>query len=125
VPQKDGLGVHMTLDLGGQARFGPDVEWLAAPSFDVNPVRLADFYREIRAYWPQLPDGALRPDYAGVRPKIYEPHQPAADFRIDGPAAHGIEGLVCLFGIESPGLTGALAIGEAVEAALRDEPPPA
>lgn len=119
VPQKDGLGVHLTLDLGGQARFGPDVEWVREPSFDVNPARLQDFYREIRAYWPALPDGALRPDYAGVRPKIYEPHEPAADFRIDGPETHGVEGLVCLFGIESPGLTSALAIGEEVGAKLR------
>ncbi len=110
VPEKDGLGVHLTLDLGGQARFGPDVEWIDAPRFDVNPVRLPQFYGEIRKYWPQLPDGALRPDYAGVRPKIYEPHEPAADFRIDGPARHGLPDVVCLFGIESPGLTSALAI---------------
>ncbi len=114
VPEKDGLGVHLTLDLAGQARFGPDVEWIDEPSFDVNPVRMAAFYGEIRKYWPGLPDGALRPDYAGVRPKIYAPHEPAADFRLDGPAAHGLPGLVCLFGIESPGLTSAMAIGEEV-----------
>lgn len=118
VPEKDGLGVHLTLDLAGQARFGPDVEWLDAPAFDVNPARLPQFYEEIRRYWPALPDGALRPDYAGVRPKIYAPDEPAADFRIDGPAAHGVDGLVCLFGIESPGLTAALAIGEEVAAQL-------
>jgi L-2-hydroxyglutarate oxidase LhgO len=118
VPQKDGLGVHLTLDLAGQARFGPDVEWLDAPAFDVNLARLPQFCEEIRRYWPALPDGALRPDYAGVRPKIYEANEPAADFRIDGPAAHGVDGLVCLFGIESPGLTAALAIGEEVAARL-------
>jgi L-2-hydroxyglutarate oxidase LhgO len=118
VPEKDGLGVHLTLDLAGQARFGPDVEWIDAPSFDVNPARLQAFYGEIRKYWPGLPDGALRPDYAGVRPKIYLPHEPAADFRLDSPAAHGVPNLVCLFGIESPGLTSAMAIGEAVAGML-------
>jgi L-2-hydroxyglutarate oxidase LhgO len=118
VPEKDGLGVHLTLDIAGQARFGPDVEWIDTPSYGVNPARLHAFYGEIRKYWPQLPDGALRPDYAGVRPKIYEPHEPAADFRLDGPAAHGVANLVCLFGIESPGLTAAMAIGEEVVAML-------
>ncbi len=118
VPEKDGLGVHLTLDLAGQARFGPDVEWIDAPNFDVNPARLQAFYGEIRKYWPGLPDGALRPDYAGVRPKIYAPDEPAADFRIDGPQAHGVGNLVCLFGIESPGLTAAMAIGESVAAML-------
>jgi D-amino-acid oxidase len=118
VPEKDGLGVHLTLDLSGQARFGPDVEWIDTPSYDVNPARLQAFYGEIRKYWPRLPDGALRPDYAGVRPKIYAPHEPASDFRLDGPAAHGVPNLVCLFGIESPGLTAALAIGEEVAAML-------
>jgi L-2-hydroxyglutarate oxidase LhgO len=119
VPEKDGLGVHMTLDLGGQARFGPDVEWLDAPDFAVSGARLPSFYGEIRRYWPALADGQLRPDYAGVRPKIYGPHEPAADFDIAGPVAHGVAGLVCLFGIESPGLTSALAIGEAVVDQLR------
>jgi len=120
VPEKDGLGVHLTLDLAGRARFGPDVEWIERPSFEVNAARLAPFYGAIRRYWPGLPEGALRPDYAGVRPKIYEPHEPAADFRIDGPRAHGLAALVCLFGIESPGLTSALAIAEAVQAELLD-----
>lgn len=120
VPEKDGLGVHLTLDLAGRARFGPDVEWIERPSFEVNAARLAPFYGAIRRYWPGLPEGALRPDYAGVRPKIYEPHEPAADFRIDGPRAHGLAALVCLFGIESPGLTSALAIAEAVRAELLD-----
>ena len=114
VPEKDGLGVHLTLDLAGQARFGPDVEWIGAPDYSVSTERLPDFYRAIRAYWSGLADGQLRPDYAGVRPKIYAPDQPAADFDIAGPVAHGIDGLVCLFGIESPGLTAALAIGEFV-----------
>ena len=121
VPEKDGLGVHLTLDLAGQARFGPDVEWIEAPSHEVNPARLGSFYGEIRRYWPGLPDGALRPDYAGVRPKIYAPQEPAADFRLDGPQSHGLAGLVCLFGIESPGLTAALAIGEAVAGMLEGD----
>ncbi len=114
VPEKDGLGVHLTLDLAGQARFGPDVEWIGAPDYAVSAERLPDFYRAIRTYWSGLADGQLRPDYAGVRPKIYASDQPAADFDIAGPAAHGLTGLVCLFGIESPGLTAALAIGEVV-----------
>ena len=119
VPPKDGLGVHLTLDLGGQARFGPDVEWVDAPDFTVNPARMAPFQSEIRKYWPGLAEGRLRPDYAGVRPKIYEPDQPAADFHVLGPAEHGLDGLACLFGIESPGLTSALALAEMVEEQLR------
>jgi L-2-hydroxyglutarate oxidase LhgO len=118
VPEKDGLGVHLTLDLGGQARFGPDVEWIDRPDYAVNPARMAAFYGEIRKYWNGLADGQLRPDYAGVRPKIYASDEPAADFDIAGPEAHGLAGLVCLFGIESPGLTAALAIGEDVAAML-------
>jgi L-2-hydroxyglutarate oxidase LhgO len=114
VPEKDGLGVHLTLDLGRQARFGPDVEWIDSVDFTVNPARLPAFYSEIRKYWRGLADGQLRPDYAGVRPKIYAPDQPVADFDIAGPAAHGLAGLVCLFGIESPGLTAALAIADEV-----------
>jgi L-2-hydroxyglutarate oxidase LhgO len=104
--------VHLTLDPGGQARFGPDVEWIEAPDCEVNPTRMASFYGEIRKYWRGLADGQLRPDYAGVRPKIYEQHEPRADFDIAGPGVHGIDGLACLFGIESPGLTAALAIAE-------------
>ena len=118
-PQDAWLGVHLTLDLGGQARFGPDLEWLDltdpdAIDYAVDPQRADAFYAEVRRYWPALPDGALQPAYSGVRPKLYGPGQPAPDFRIDGPAQHGLPGLVNLLGIESPGLTSALAIGEHV-----------
>lgn len=110
-----GLGVHLTIDLGGQAKFGPDVQWTDDPlDLQVDPARGEAFYAEVRRYWPALPDGALLPGYAGIRPKISGPHQPAADFLIQGPATHGVPGLVNLLGIESPGLTSALAIGEAV-----------
>ena len=117
------LGTHLTLDLGGQAKFGPDIEWLDVQSPDridwrVDPARADGFYAEVRRYWPGLPDGALAPSYSGVRPKIHGPHEKAADFRIDGPALHGIPGLVNLFGIESPGLTSALAIAELTAALL-------
>ncbi len=111
------LGVHLTLDLGGQAKFGPDVQWLpegAPPEYDVDAARADAFYAEIRRYWPALPDGALVPAYAGIRPKLSSPGEPAADFHIAGPAEHGVPGVVQLFGIESPGLTAALAIGEHV-----------
>ena len=113
------LGVHLTLDLGGQAKFGPDLEWLDAATpqdidYTVDPRRADSFYSEVRRYWPGLPDGALQPSYSGVRPKIYGPGQAAPDFRIDGPVMHRVAGLVNLFGIESPGLTSALAIGEQV-----------
>ena len=110
VPEKAGLGVHLTLDLGGQARFGPDVQWVETEEYDVDIRRADGFYAAIRRYWPGLPDGALAPGYAGIRPKISGPLDPAADFVISGPAAHGIGGLVNLFGIESPGLTSSLAI---------------
>ena len=110
-----GLGVHLTIDLGGQAKFGPDVQWTDDPlDLQVDPSRAEAFYTEIRHYWPALPDGALLPGYAGIRPKISGPNEPAADFLIQGPAVHGAPGLVNLFGIESPGLTSALAIGERV-----------
>ena len=114
VPEPGGLGVHLTLDLGGQARFGPDVEWVEREDYDVDGARAAHFYAAIRRYWPELADGALVPGYAGIRPKISGPGEPAADFAILGPSAHGVPGLVNLFGIESPGLTASLAIGEAV-----------
>jgi len=116
VPEPGGLGVHLTLDLGGQARFGPDVEWVDDERYDVDPRRADGFYAAIRRYWPGLPDGALMAGYAGIRPKITGPGAPAADFRIDGPAVHGRGGLVQLFGIESPGLTASLAIGDHVAA---------
>jgi L-2-hydroxyglutarate oxidase LhgO len=114
VPEPGGLGVHLTLDLGGQARFGPDVEWVSAPNYDVDPARGDTFYAAIRRYWPGLKDGALAPAYAGVRPKIAAPGGPDEDFRIMGPEIHGVPGLVHLFGIESPGLTSSLAIAELV-----------
>jgi L-2-hydroxyglutarate oxidase LhgO len=115
VPEKAGLGVHLTLDLGGQARFGPDTEWVETENYDVEIARADGFYAAIRRYWPALKDGALSPGYAGIRPKISGPAEPNADFVVSGPAAHGIGGLVNLFGIESPGLTASLAIGKAVE----------
>ena len=114
VPENAGLGVHLTLDLGGQARFGPDTEWVEREDYDVDLGRAAGFYGAIRRYWPALPDGALSPGYAGIRPKISGPAEPNADFLISGPAEHGVGGLVNLFGIESPGLTASMAIGEAV-----------
>jgi L-2-hydroxyglutarate oxidase LhgO len=114
MPNEAGLGVHLTLDLGGQTRFGPDVEWVDAINYDVDPRRADAFYAAIRDYWPALPDGALQPAYAGIRPKLSGPGEPAADFVIQGPAAHGVRGLVNLFGIESPGLTASLAIAQRV-----------
>ena len=114
------LGVHLTLDLGGQAKFGPDVQWVDTPDdLQVDPARADAFYAEVRRYWPGLPDGALQPGYAGLRPKLTGPGEPAADFAIQGPRQHGVPGLVNLLGIESPGLTSCLAIGEQVAAALQ------
>lgn len=110
VPEAAGLGVHLTLDLGGQARFGPDVEWVATENYDVDPRRADGFYAEIRKYWPSLPDGALQPAYAGIRPKLQGPSDPAKDFMVQGEDEHGVSGLVNLFGIESPGLTACLAL---------------
>lgn len=121
VPEPGGLGVHLTIDLGGQAKFGPDVQWVSSPDeLVVDPARGESFYAEVRKYWPALPDGALIPGYAGMRPKISGPGEPAADFMIDGPASHGVPGLVNLFGIESPGLTSSLAIARHVAALLAD-----
>ncbi|MDR3454078.1 MAG: NAD(P)/FAD-dependent oxidoreductase [Rhodoferax sp.] len=115
VPEAAGLGVHLTIDLGGQAKFGPDVQWVESPDdLVVDPARGDAFYAEVRKYWPGLPDGALIPGYAGIRPKIAPAHAAARDFLIQGPAEHGEPGLVNLFGIESPGLTSSLAIGEHV-----------
>lgn len=112
VPEPGGLGIHLTLDLAGQVRFGPDVEWVSAPDYQVDPARHARFAHAIRSYWPDLPDDRLIPAQAGIRPKISGPDMPAADFRIDGPSAHGIAGLFNLLGIESPGLTSALALAD-------------
>ena len=126
VPEAAGLGVHLTLDLGGQARFGPDVEWLAIEKADdinyvVDPKRSDSFYAEIRRYWPQLQDGALVPAYSGVRPKISAPEDASADFCIQTATTHGVSGLINLFGIESPGLTASLAIGVLVSEHMKQE----
>jgi L-2-hydroxyglutarate oxidase LhgO len=118
VPEPGGLGVHVTLDMGGQARFGPDVEWVERIEYDVDPRRAERFYAAIRRYWPGLPDGALAPGYSGIRPKTAGPKEPAPDFEIQGPRRHGIAGLVQLFGIESPGLTASLALARAVRGEL-------
>jgi L-2-hydroxyglutarate oxidase LhgO len=114
VPEPGGLGVHVTLDLAGQARFGPDVEWIERIDYGVDPRRAERFYAAIRRYWPALPDGALAPGYAGIRPKTTGPGEPAPDFALQGPRAHGVPGLVNLFGIESPGLTASLALAAMV-----------
>jgi L-2-hydroxyglutarate oxidase LhgO len=118
VPEKAGLGVHLTLDLGGQARFGPDTQWIEVEDYDVDIRRADGFYAAIRRYWPDLPDGALSPGYAGIRPKVSGPAEPSADFLVSGPAQHGIGGLVNLFGIESPGLTASMALGAHVAGVL-------
>jgi L-2-hydroxyglutarate oxidase LhgO len=118
VPEPGGLGVHVTLDLGGQARFGPDVEWVDRIDYGVDPRRAERFYAAIRRYWPRLPDGALAPGYSGIRPKTSGPGEPASDFEIQGPSRHGLPGLVNLFGVESPGLTASLALAEAVAGEL-------
>jgi L-2-hydroxyglutarate oxidase LhgO len=115
LPEPGGLGVHITMDMGGQAKFGPDVEWIDAPDYDVDPKRGEKFYAAVRRYWPGLKDGALAPAYAGLRPKLVGPGEPAGDFVIAGPETHGVRGLINLFGIESPGLTASLAIAAEVE----------
>ncbi len=109
-----GLGIHVTLDLAGRMRFGPDVEWIDREDYDVNASRAASFYGAIRRYWPALRDGTLQPDYAGIRPKLTGPGEAAADFMIEGPAQHGLPGLTHLFGIESPGLTASLSLADEV-----------
>ena len=114
VPVAGGLGVHATLDLAGRCRFGPDVEWVDGVDYTVDPARAGAFYEAVRRYWPHLADGALRPDYSGIRPKLAGPGAAAADFTVQGPRAHGIAGLVNLFGIESPGLTAAPALAALV-----------
>ena len=120
MPEAAGLGVHVTIDLGGQCRFGPDTEWVDDIDYDVDPKRADVFYSAVRNYWPALKDNALEPGYAGVRPKLAPAGRPAADFLIQGPDTHGINGLVHLYGIESPGLTASAAIGGVVAEMLRD-----
>ncbi len=119
VPEPGGLGVHVTLDMAGQARFGPDVEWIDEIDYALDEARAERFVPAIRAYWPDLPDGALQPGYTGIRPKVAPQGAPAGDFMVQGPKAHGVEGLVNLYGIESPGLTASLAIAEMVVEVLR------
>jgi L-2-hydroxyglutarate oxidase LhgO len=114
VPEPGGLGVHLTLDMAGQARFGPDVEWVEKVDYAVDPARAERFYPAIRRYWPTLPDGALMPSYSGIRPKIVPPAVATQDFLIQGLREHGVDGLINLFGIESPGLTSSLAIADYV-----------
>ncbi len=114
VPVNDWLGVHLTLDLAGQARFGPDAEWVDAIDYSVDPARAEGFYEAVRRYWPSLPDDSLQPAYAGIRPKIQGPDAPWRDFLIQGEAEHGVPGLINLFGIDSPGLTACLALAQHV-----------
>lgn len=118
MPELASIGVHVVLDMGGQVRFGPDAEWIQAIDYGVDPARAAPFYDAIRRYWPNLPDGALTPAYAGIRPKLQAPGGPVVDFMIQGPLAHGVPGLVNLYGIESPGLTSSLAIADEVVAMM-------
>ncbi len=113
-PVPGSVGLHYRRDLGGQAHVGPDLEFVEHEDYDVDPDRVGRFYATVRAFWPRLPDGALTPDYAGVRPKLHGPGEPQGDFRLDGPEAHGLPGLIALYGIESPGLTASLALGEEV-----------
>lgn len=124
IPEPGGLGVHLTLDMGGQAKFGPDVEWLdieeeAQISYTVDPHRGDGFYAAVRQYWPALKDGALQVDYSGVRAKIVPPNAPAGDFYFDGPQQHQLHGLFNLYGFESPGLTSCLAIAQHLEAQIK------
>jgi len=114
VPVPGGLGVHLTIDLGGQARFGPDVQWIDTIDYTVDPARADSFYAAVRKYWPDLRDGAIQPGYAGIRPKIVPRGAPAQDFVVQGPQTHGVAGLINLFGIESPGLTASLALADHV-----------
>jgi len=120
VPEPGGLGVHLTLDLAGRARFGPDVQWVEEIDYAVDPSRGDRFYGEVRKYWPGLADGALEPAYSGLRPKISAPGAPNADFRIEGAPTHGVPSVINLFGIESPGLTASLAIADEVSALADD-----
>jgi len=121
VPEAAGLGVHLTVDLGGQAKFGPDVEWIDEIDYTVDPARADKFYEAIRRYWPDLPDGSLQPGYAGIRPKLQAPGEPPADFVIQDASEHGVKGLINLYGIESPGLTSSLAIAEEIVRRLEND----
>ncbi len=121
-PIHGALGTHYRNDLGGQAVFGPDLEYVPEPDYSVDPAKAEVFAAYIRKFWPGLPDGALQPDYAGVRPKLHGPDAPQPDFQLRGAEDHGFEGLMALFGIESPGLTSSLAIGETVATRLLGEP---
>jgi L-2-hydroxyglutarate oxidase LhgO len=123
IPEPGGLGVHVTVDLGGQARFGPDVEWVDRIEYSVDPARADRFYGAVRRYWPGLADGALLPGYAGIRPKLVPQGAPDADFVVQGADVHGVEGLVALYGIESPGLTASLAIADEAAAQARTRAP--
>ena len=114
VPERAGLGVHVTVDLGGQVRFGPDVEWIEEIDYDVDPARADKFYEAVRKYYPDLRDGAIQPGYSGIRPKIQAPEETGRDFVIQSADDHGVPGLVNLFGIESPGMTSSLAIADYV-----------
>jgi L-2-hydroxyglutarate oxidase LhgO len=125
MPETGGLGVHITIDLNGRARFGPDVEWIDTLNYDVDAKRADVFYDRVWAYWPGLPDGALVPDCSGIRPKITAPGEAAADFRIDGPEVHGVPGVVHMFGIESPGLTASMTLADMVADRISDRPRPA
>jgi L-2-hydroxyglutarate oxidase LhgO len=125
VPASASLGVHVTIDMAGQVRFGPDQEWVETLDYNVDPRRADGFYAAVRRYWPDLPNGALVPGYAGIRPKIQAPDEPMRDFLIQGPAVHGVPGLVNLFGIESPGLTASLAIADLVAERLAEAACPA
>jgi L-2-hydroxyglutarate oxidase LhgO len=120
-PTPAALGIHYKRDMGGRAHFGPDLQFVEVENYDVDPGRAQAFYDYVRHFWPGLPDGALSPDYAGIRPKLHGPGEPQPDFRIDGPERHGLAGLIALFGIESPGLTASMGIGEKV-AGLLSEP---
>jgi L-2-hydroxyglutarate oxidase LhgO len=113
-----GMEIHAVIDIAGNVRFGPDSEWVDRLDYSVDPARAESFYRAVRRFWPALPDGALSPAYAGIRPRITGPDEPAVDFMIQGPRDHGIPNLINLFGIESPGLTSSLAIGEYVAGLL-------
>lgn len=124
IPEPGGLGVHLTLDMGGQAKFGPDVEWLDIDAeeqvdYTVDPKRGEGFYEAVRRYWPGLKDGSLQPDYSGVRAKIVPPNTPAGDFCFDAPKDHGLAGLFNLYGFESPGLTSSLAIARYLEGQIK------